>query len=102
MLLVTAGHYGVVREDLHRPDLPVEGELGDEEVLAICDAHGSNAGAIVETATSFDNHPFVASNSAGYDAAKHPSFHLASVEPDRLRIGFSDDGTDASPWTRTG
>lgn len=102
MLLVTAGHYGVVRENLHRPKLSSEGELSDEEVLAICDAHGSNAGAIVVTATSFDNHPFVATNSAGYDAAKHPSFYLASVEADRLRVGFRDDGADASPWTRIG
>ncbi|WP_168203818.1 lipocalin-like domain-containing protein [Humibacter ginsenosidimutans] len=100
MLLVTAGHYGVVHSKAVSVELPETGELGDADVLAVFESFGSNAGAIVQTATSFDNHPFVASNSSGYEARKHESFFLSSVESDRLMIGFEDDGSDALPWTR--
>jgi hypothetical protein len=102
LLLVTEGHYGVTREHLHRAMLPPTGELGEEEILSICDTQSCNVGAIVVTTTSFDNHPFASTSLPGYDAAKHPSFRLVSVEPDRLMIGFRDDGSDAAPWTRLG
>jgi hypothetical protein len=57
VFLVTAGHYGVLKEDLHRPRLSAEGELNEDQVLSVCDGFGVNAGAILTTATSFDTWP---------------------------------------------
>jgi hypothetical protein len=102
MFLVTEGHYGVVRQDLERR-MPAAGEaLGDDELLRISDGFGSNAGAIVVTATSFDNHPFLSSNAAGYEALKHPTFKIVSADEERIVIGLRADGSDASPWGRLG
>jgi len=102
LLVVSAGHYAVVHQESTAEVLPQEGDLDDRQVVSIFDTFGSNAGAVVETATSFDTHPFISSNSAGYDAAKHPSFFLSSIDADRALIGFEDDGSDAQAWNRVG
>jgi hypothetical protein len=100
LYLVSAGHYAIVREDLQRP-LPKRGDaLSDEEVLEICDGFGANAGACLVSSSSFDHWPMVSSNQAGFEARKHETFLLKIVEPNRLVLSLSADGSNASEWKR--
>jgi hypothetical protein len=101
LFAVTAGHYAVTREDLQRPSVSA-GALSDQAVSALCDGFGANAGAIVVSAGSFDNWPMVASSVAGFEARKHETFRLKTVEPHRLVLALAADGSDASEWTRLG
>lgn len=101
LFLVSAGHYGVVREDLNRPALPGAGALSDAQTLAAYDGFGANAGAIVVGSASFDNWPMI-STQAGYEARKHPTFRIRSMTRDRLVLSFAADGSDASNWSRIG
>jgi len=102
MYLVTAGHYGVVNEKLDRPAVPHANALSDDETFTLADTFGSNAGARLEGTTSFDHWPMVSSNQAGFEARKHETFRLQSVEKDRLVISLAADGPDASEWKRIG
>jgi hypothetical protein len=100
--LVTAGHYAVAREDLERPMPPADAPLSDEQVLALAEGFGANAGAILATSRSLDHWPMISSNAAGFEARKHETFRVHRLEQDRLILGFRADGSDASSWMRLG
>ena len=83
--LVTAGHYGVVRESLDRQRTPSHGkEFTDDELYTLSKGCSGNAGAHLETSRTFDHWPMISNGAPGFEARKHPTFHIESLERDRL------------------
>jgi len=89
MYLVTAGHYGVMRVGAARPRTPSHGkEFSDEEIFALSEGFGANAGARLETSLTFDHWPMIGNGASGYEAQKHPTFRIDSHEKDRIVLSI--------------
>ncbi|HVP22276.1 MAG TPA: hypothetical protein VMS77_00025 [Conexivisphaerales archaeon] len=100
MYLVTAGHYGVMRVESNRPRTPSHGgEFSDTEVYALWKGFGANAGARLETKGTFDHWPMIA-QVAGYEVRKHETFHIDSLEENRLVTSFPPDEDLGEAWRR--
>lgn len=102
MYLVTAGHYGVIRTSSNRPRVPANGDdFDDDEIFALWEGFGANAGARLETAGSFDHWPML-SQVAGYEIRKHQTFRLITVEDHRF-VAVLPPYEDADEgWRRIG
>lgn len=102
LYLVTAGHFGVMREALQLPIISHRHELSDDDVGSLLDAVGANAGAQVTTPGSFDHWPMIASNFAGYEIRKHQTFRLVETKPDQFRATLPGSPGDDVPstWSR--
>jgi hypothetical protein len=102
MYLVTAGHYGVIRTSSDRPRAPGNGgEYSDNEVFALWEGFGANAGARLETVGSFDHWPMLA-QVAGYEVRKHETFRLITVEDDRFVAILPPYEEPDEGWRRIG
>lgn len=98
--LVTAGHYGVMRANIDRPKAPAHGdEFSDAEVLALAQAFSANAGARLETDSSFEHWPMIAST-AGFEVRKHETFHLEQIEPHRFTATLPPYEGAGDEWHR--
>lgn len=102
MYLVTEGHYGVIRTSSDRPRTPANGEeFSDDEMVALWEGFGANAGARLETGGSFDHWPMLG-QVAGYEIRKHETFRLITVEDDRF-VAVLPPYEDADEgWRRIG
>lgn len=79
--ICTAGHYAIVHGERQRDPLPDNAtQMSDPLWLDF----GANAGARVETSTSFDHWPMLG-QLAGYESTKHPTFLLHEAA-DQLRF----------------
>lgn len=102
MYLVTQGHYGVIRTSSDRPRMPADGvDFGDDEVFALWEGFGANAGARLETDGSFDHWPMLA-QVAGYEIRKHETFRLITVEDDRFVAILPPYEKPDEGWRRIG
>lgn len=102
MYLVTAGHYGVIRTSSDRPRAPANGEeFSDDEVFALWEGFGANAGARLETVGSFDHWPMLA-QVAGYEVRKHETFRMITVEDDRFVAILPPYEEPDEGWRRIG
>jgi hypothetical protein len=100
LYLVTAGHFGVMREAPGRV-FPARGELSDAEVAALRQGSGANAGARVETRVSFDHWPMIATSNPGpIDCRKHETFRIIKLGPDTFEAALALDASDAAEWRR--
>lgn len=101
MYLVTAGHYAVMRVEAARPTTPSHGkEFSHDEVYALSEGFGANAGARLETSRTFDHWPMIASGAPGYEARKHPTFRIESHEKDRIVISIPLKAETGETWHR--
>ena len=102
MYLVTQGHYGVIRTSSAQPRTPANGdEFSDDEMFALWEGFGANAGARLETGGSFDHWPMLG-QVAGYEIRKHETFRLITVEDDRF-VAVLPPYEDADEgWRRIG
>lgn len=100
--LVTQGHYGVIRTSSDRPRAPANGdEYSDEELFAIWERFGANAGARLETERSFDHWPMLG-QVAGYEIRKHETFRLGRVETGRFVAFLPPYEDQGEEWRRLG
>jgi hypothetical protein len=99
--LVTAGHYGVMRVSVARPRTPSHGkEFSDDEIFALSEGFGANAGARLETSRTFDHWPMIGNGALGYEARKHPTFRIESREKDRIVLSIPLRAETGEAWHR--
>lgn len=100
--LVTAGHYGVMRTSSDRPRQPADGnDYTDEEVYALWEGFGANAGARLETEASFDHWPMLG-QVAGYEIRKHETFRLHAVGEEKFVATLPPYEEPDDGWRRIG
>jgi hypothetical protein len=104
MYVVCEGHYGVMRVETDAAaaglDLAADLTTDDEQAAAFFAARSLNAGAHMLASRTFDHWPMFASTH-GY-AGKHPTFYLASLSADEMRLTFAKDNEAAEAWRRIG
>jgi hypothetical protein len=97
--MVTAGHYGILRIMSGRPKSPSQGkEFSDTEMYSIWEKFGANAGARLETRSTFDHWPMIA-QVAGYEVRKHETFRIKSIEANNFVASIPPEG-ELEVWRR--
>ena len=100
LYLVTAGHFGVMRQKQNRV-ISTDVELSDREIAEIARETSANAGARLETGVSFDHWPMITTGTPGtIDCRKHETFRIVAIENSVFVAALKLDATDATEWRR--
>jgi len=96
--LVTAGHYGVIRNSPDRLKKAAGETYSSDETMAIFRDFGFNVSARLETSQTFDHWPFM-SQIPGYETRKHQTFQIISASEDAFSAAIPPH-IPAQTWER--